>query len=306
MSDHELLGLLRCPTCRASVESTGDRLVCAGCGAGYRIHRGIPVLIRADNPDFHEDWLEPAHRPKLNVLHRLISVDLKHRSRRCIDMMAGDLVNRAAGAPTILVIGGGEEGIGLGKALRDPGIKWVETDIYVGSHTRLVADGHDLPFDNETFDGVVIQSVLEHVRDPVRVAAEAMRVLKPEGMLFSQAAFMQQVHEGRHDYYRISARAHRLLFAPLEVERWGASIGPAVGLVRSLRYLLRAMLSPVPGGRAASFVLSRLLLPIAFLLDMLLSRSTLAMDAASEIYLLLRKCEPPAEGADSFPDRNPE
>lgn len=306
MSDHDLLGLLRCPSCSASVERADNRLVCTGCAAGYRIHEGIPVLIRADHPDFQDEWLETAHRPGLNLFHRLLSIGFKHRSRPCIDLMIDSIKRNASGTPTVLVVGGAEEGIGIAHALRDSTIKWVETDIYVGSRTLLVADGHDLPFETGSFDGVVIQSVLEHVRDPARVAAEAMRILKTGGLLFSQAAFMQQVHEGRHDYYRFTARAHRLLFAPLEVVRWGASLGPAVGFVWSLRYLLRALLSPVPGGRAATFLLSRLLLLLAFPLDMMLVRSTLAMDAASEIYLLLRKSDPPAEDADSFPDRKPE
>ena len=306
MSDHNLLELLRCPSCGASVDRKDGLLRCAGCGAGYRTHRGIPVLLRPDHPDFHEDWLEPTHRPARNFVHRLLSIDLKHRSRSCIDEMIAQLTARVAGPPTILVIGGGEEGIGLGPALRQPGVRWVETDIYVGSRTRLVADGHDLPFATASFDGVIIQSVLEHVRDPVRVAAEAMRALKPQGLLFSQAAFMQQVHEGRYDYFRFSPRAHRLLFAPLAVVRWGASLGPAVGFVWSLRYLLRALLAPLPGGRAAVFLLSRLLMLLAFPVDMLLARSRLAMEAASETYLLLRKTDPPADDADRFPDKDPE
>lgn len=306
MSDHNLLDLLRCPSCGAQIDRKGDLLVCSGCATAYRVHEGIPILLRPGHPDFREDWLEAAHRADPNFLHRLLSINLKHRSRHCIDTMVADLKARCAGTPTILVIGGGEEGIGLRSALRQSGVKWVETDIYVGPRTRFVADGHDLPFASGSFDGVIIQSVLEHVRDPARVAAEAMRMLKPNGLLFSQAAFMQQVHEGRYDYFRFSPRAHRLLFAPLAVERWGASLGAAVGFVWSLRYLLRALLAPIPGGRAAAFILSRFLLLFAFPLDVLLARSRLAMDAASETYLLLRRTDPPAADADRFPDTDPE
>jgi SAM-dependent methyltransferase len=262
--------------------------------------------LRPGHSDFREEWLDAAHRPNPNLLHRLLAFDVKHRSRHCIEAMVAELKGRTAGTPTILVIGGGEVGIGLGPVLRQSGIEWIETDIYVGSRTRLVADGHDLPFASGSFDGVVIQSVLEHVRDPVRVAAEAMRMLKPHGLLFSQAAFMQQVHEDRYDFFRFSPRAHRLLFAPLAVVSWGASLGPAVAFVWSLRYLLRALLAPLPGGRAAAFFLSRVLLLFAFPLDMLLARSRFAMEAASETYLLLRKTDPPADDADRFPDRDPQ
>lgn len=306
MSDRNLLDLLRCPSCGASIDRKDGALVCASCGTSYRVHKGVPILLRPCHPDFREEWLEAAHRAHPNFLHRLLSFDFKHRSRPCIEAMVAALKARAAGTPTILVIGGGEAGIGLAPVLRQPGVEWVETDIYVGSRTRLVADGHDLPFASASFDGVIIQSVLEHVRDPVRVANEAMRMLKPDGLLFSQAAFMQQVHEDRHDYFRFSPRAHRLLFAPLAVVSWGASVGPAVGLVWSIRYLLRALLAPIPGGRAVSFLLSRILLLFAFPLDGLLARSRFAMEAASETYLLLRKADPPAGNADDFPDCDPE
>jgi len=306
MSDRHLLDLLRCPSCGAAMDRKDSALVCRGCGTFYRIHRGVPILLRPDHPDFREEWLEAAHRPDPNFFHRLLSFDFKHRSRPTIEAMVAALKACTAGTPTILVIGGGEAGIGLEPVLRQSGVEWVETDIYVGSRTRLVADGHDLPFASATFDGVIIQSVLEHVRDPVRVAAEAMRMLKPNGMLFSQAAFMQQVHEDRYDFFRFSPRAHRLMFAPLAVVSWGASLGPTVAFVWSLRYLLRALLAPLPGGRAAVFLLSRLLLLLAFPVDMLLARSRFAMEAASETYLLLRKTDPPADDADRFPDSDPQ
>lgn len=44
-----------------------------------------------------------------------------------------------------------------------------------------VADAQDLPFANDTFDMTIAQAMLILVDDPVRVAQEATRVLKPEG-----------------------------------------------------------------------------------------------------------------------------
>jgi SAM-dependent methyltransferase len=40
-----------------------------------------------------------------------------------------------------------------------------------------------LPFDDETFDAVVLGELLEHVRHPAEVVAEARRVLRPGGTL---------------------------------------------------------------------------------------------------------------------------
>jgi ubiquinone/menaquinone biosynthesis C-methylase UbiE len=51
-------------------------------------------------------------------------------------------------------------------------------------HARFeVADGRDLPFDNETFDAVVFATTLCHIPEPDRALAEAHRVLRPKGCL---------------------------------------------------------------------------------------------------------------------------
>ena len=49
--------------------------------------------------------------------------------------------------------------------------------------TFAVADGHDLPFADGSFDAAVCVSVLEFCEDPIRVLAEIQRVLRPGARL---------------------------------------------------------------------------------------------------------------------------
>jgi SAM-dependent methyltransferase len=51
----------------------------------------------------------------------------------------------------------------------------------LGIETRWADVDEPLPFDEATFDVVVAGELLEHVRDPAAVVAEALRVLRPEG-----------------------------------------------------------------------------------------------------------------------------
>ena len=50
--DASILDQLACPVCLGALRMDGERLVCAGCGRGYPIVDGIPVLIesRATEP----------------------------------------------------------------------------------------------------------------------------------------------------------------------------------------------------------------------------------------------------------------
>jgi ubiquinone/menaquinone biosynthesis C-methylase UbiE len=77
-------------------------------------------------------------------------------------------------------------------------------------------DAHNLNYADATFDGVVCQTVLTHVRDAEMVTREMMRVLKPGGIFFaaeytnSAMANYDNVHFDKRDeawyreYYRIN------------------------------------------------------------------------------------------------------
>jgi ubiquinone/menaquinone biosynthesis C-methylase UbiE len=59
-----------------------------------------------------------------------------------------------------------------------------------------VCDAHHLPFQIESFDGVIVQAVLEHVFDPNRYVEEIHRVLKMDAVVYAETPFIQQADEG--------------------------------------------------------------------------------------------------------------
>ena len=67
----------------------------------------------------------------------------------------------------------------------------------------MIADAHYIPFRDGSFQGVLIQAVLEHVIEPEKVVGEIHRVLAKDGVVYSEI-FMQQVHEGAFDITRFS------------------------------------------------------------------------------------------------------
>ncbi len=84
----------------------------------------------------------------------------------------------------------------------------------------------ELSFEDETFDAVVSDQVLEHVEgDPRLAVSEMFRVLKPNGICLHTTCFINPVHECPKDYWRFTPDALRLLTARygdvLDVGGWG-------------------------------------------------------------------------------------
>ncbi len=85
-----------------------------------------------------------------------------------------------------------------------------------------------LPFSGDTFDVVVAMEILEHVEDPVRVVAEAARVLRPGGVFFFAGPSR--------------TRLSRLVLIDL-AQRWGWSAVLPPGLHRWERFITPSEMS---------------------------------------------------------------
>ena len=123
----------------------------------------------------------------------------------------------------------------------DQQVRLIGTDVYASVNTRLVADGHALPFRDGVFDAVLIQAVLEHVLEPQRVADEIHRVLQADGLVYADTPFMQQVHEAAYDFTRFTRSGHRWLFRRFTEIEAGSVGGAGAALLWSIRYYVRAL-----------------------------------------------------------------
>jgi SAM-dependent methyltransferase len=87
-------------------------------------------------------------------------------------------------------------------------------DIHAGPGVDVVGDAHALSrfFRPACFAGVFSMSVLEHLAQPWRVAAEIHRVLRPGGLVFHSVPAAWPPHAQPADYWRFSDAALRVLF----------------------------------------------------------------------------------------------
>ena len=89
---------------------------------------------------------------------------------------------------------------------------YVALDIDAAARPTVAGDGHALPFANETFDVVLANNVIEHLRDPAQGVGEMRRVLKPSGQMLYTIPFLYPVHEAPNDYARFTRYGLARLF----------------------------------------------------------------------------------------------
>lgn len=76
------------------------------------------------------------------------------------------------------------------------GFRYVGTDVDVrGVGPHVLADAHNLPFTDASFDLYTSMAVYEHLASPLQAALEAHRVLRSGGIFFGTAAFVYGFHD---------------------------------------------------------------------------------------------------------------
>jgi SAM-dependent methyltransferase len=124
----------------------------------------------------------------------------------------------------------------------------ITTDIQALPGVDVVCDATALAFEDNKFDYVWSNAVLEHVREPWKVAAEIARVLKPGGVAIIHTPFLEYVHGWPDDYYRFTIQGLRVLFKGLEELKTGTSAGPGQVLPDLIQYYFAGFGDLVNGG----------------------------------------------------------
>jgi SAM-dependent methyltransferase len=104
-----------------------------------------------------------------------------------------------------------------------------------GIEVLQIEPGQALPFPDQSFDGVVLKDVLEHVGDPVALVRDVHRVLRSGGKVFASSPDAQRWVWDDYTHRRpFTRKSFRLLFSDqsFEVESVGyESVMPGTGIV---------------------------------------------------------------------------
>jgi SAM-dependent methyltransferase len=208
----ELLEILRCPLCGASLRDDGDRLACTSCGRTFgRSPDGIPLLLHADLPGAREKlreaegWLDKARNEGWYEPDDTVDAVLPFVNRELGWNDPNWLANGHSfqvlldryidGARDLRVLEVGAAKAWASRFWLERGCDYVATDILVdpniglgrgafyGDFGRVQADGEHLPFADAAFDVTYCVATLHHALDLTQMVKEMARVTKRGGIV---------------------------------------------------------------------------------------------------------------------------
>jgi len=229
----KLAKILVCPKCKKSLSK---KLSCNYCKKKYSFINSKPAFLKTQITsedkllDFFikkAKWLIPS--PSLNVY-------AKHNM--------GLLKKKLSKKSQILIIGGGTQKLAKGIEILGTHLaNTVNLEIVDGPFVDVIGDAHNLPFKNNSFDLVIIQAVLEHVKYPKKVVDEIYRVLKKKGFVYAEVPFMQGVHSRPYDFQRYTLYGLQTLFEKYKLVKSGVLTGPTASVIWVVREYLSLFFS---------------------------------------------------------------
>ncbi|USH05140.1 class I SAM-dependent methyltransferase [Grimontia kaedaensis] len=294
LDQKEVLALLRCPRSGSELDKLDDQNAKVASSKGdihYEVVNGYPILLCTERCK-GLGWQLSSHTsavPRktysgaMKVMKRLVSPP-SGATKKNIDTLISTLFE-VRRKPRVLIVGGGTIGEGMDRFYEDANIELVSFDVYASPNVQFVADAHCIPLGDNSFDAVIIQAVLEHVMDPGMVVSEIHRVLKPNGLVYAETPFLQQVHEGPYDFMRYTESGHRLLFRQFSLVKSGVCSGAGTQLLWALEGFFSGLFRSHWAGKAI-----KLSLFWVMLFDRLIPEKY-NVDAANGVFFLGAKTE---------------
>lgn len=237
MKQMKFNNILVCPFCKSKLKQD-KKLSCLSCKKKYSYIRGKPAFVKPSKHskdkilDFfikHVKWMIPS--PSYNFLVKKHMMFFKKNMSKISD-------------PKILIIGGGQSKYAKGINILSRYEKnIINLELVDGPIVDVIGDAHNLPFKNNSFDLVIIQAVLEHVANPIKVVDEIYRVLKKPGRVYAGIPFIQGIHARPHDFQRYTNYGLDILFEKFKKIESDILLGPTGSLIWVLREYLSILFS---------------------------------------------------------------
>jgi SAM-dependent methyltransferase len=155
-------------------------------------------------------------------------------------------------------------GVDLGSGGRRLRPDIITVDLFPSINVDIVADIAETPFRDAVADYIILDSVIEHVPDPVAVVAEAHRILRAGGRIFINCPFMLPYHGYPAHYQNFTRDGLRHLLRTFENVDVRPTFGPMTAWVNMTAETFAVLLA---GERGTAYLVAKAvaLLPIFWL-----------------------------------------
>lgn len=213
----------KCLGCVEFIDFRGARTSCMKCGWQPLLYEGKPSWVVLEDSETHAadplDRIKGVFKKLPRVYSFLIALispvfpwaGVVQLNRLLASNSQGLMVNVGSGADRI-----------------HPSI--LNLDIQPFKNVDALVDAAKLPLESESVDLVVSIAVLEHVKDPEKVIAEIVRIIRPGGIAFVSVPFIAPFHASPHDYQRYTLPGLVHQFRELNVEK-KINVGPTSALI---------------------------------------------------------------------------
>jgi len=243
-----------CPSCKNEFTTKKNKFFCnnkdcSQFGHVDYLNNKKPVLIDFKNSLFSKTSLINSNASsslKRSVYSGYLLKSLKNLLNGSNRTTTNNLINiserlNKLNNPKILIIGGGSVGVGVEILYKKFHDNITSFDVYDSKFIDFIGDASSMPFNDNIFDFILIQAVLEHVYDPNLVVREIHRILKNNGLVYAETPFLQHVHEGAYDFTRFTVLGHRILFKNFEKISTGYIGGIGQSMLWSVEYFFRSI-----------------------------------------------------------------
>jgi len=198
--------ILRCPKCVGELAIVRKEVSCKICGVQYPITDSGIIDMRLKTPKsvtlkmtIGEAKLNSA--TKFGILSPNPDPEVQYSPSELpvhLPLIMAGYIPKAKTTHSLCL----DLGCGAGEyreAIEKAGYQWVGFD-YQNPNAPLWADGHAIPFPDNTFDFIMSLAVLEHIQFPPVMLREVHRVLKPGGVFLGSVTYLVPFHDSASFY----------------------------------------------------------------------------------------------------------
>lgn len=217
-SNKKIFNAMCCPTCMsANIKIFENSVACNNCGVVYPMVNQQPLMLVEGS--LIREWYTKDKDKKITPLHKLFNNVALFRpedrlwsfdARAAIERLLSE-TDPAKDGNLVVCIGSGYEKVFRNKFSKYKGVCHVGLP-HIGT-VNVIGDAMRLPLQDGSVDLMFSSGVFEHINNPELAMKEALRVLKPGGMIYADIPFIRGYHADPVDYQRYTYSGIETVFA---------------------------------------------------------------------------------------------